>query len=152
MVPVNALQPQRTSEKHLEPWIIGPVALIYGVTRLTPFNFRSQRFQCVLDFNSFFQEVNEGIKEGAPVQNLLINSQPIHRNPVVILMRVQICIFLLEAVRWVQINTGFTGILSKESVQVEVLESFRMYRCPKLGSWQLTERQRLIREYALRIL
>ena len=54
--------------------MIDLAALIYGVTRLTPFNVRSQRFQYVLDFNSFFQEVNEGIKEGAPVQNLLINS------------------------------------------------------------------------------
>ena len=146
MVPVNALQPQRTSQKHLESLMIHLAALIQGVTRLTRFNVRSQRFQCVLNFNVSFQEVNEGIKEGAPVQNLLINSQPIQRNPAVILMRVLICIFLLEAVLSVQINTGFTGILSKESVKNEVLESFRMYRCPKLGSWQLTEMQRLIME------
>ena len=70
MFPVNALQSQRSSEKHLEDWIINPAALIQGVTRLTPFNVRSKRLQYVLNFNSSFQQVNEGIKVGTLVHEL----------------------------------------------------------------------------------
>ena len=82
--------------------------------------------------------MNEGIKEGTPMKKLTHQFVANITKPPIILMRVPICMFLLEAVLSVHVNIGFTGIPIEENVQIEVLESFQMYCFPGLESWQLT--------------